>query len=172
MGDFRKLYIANTTIHHYEFWFRVPGIDRPFMTQIKVGGQEQIYKDADIDTLEYIIKQHQNTPKPFLISVDELSRNGKHIGLIYSFDKPVNMNQIERKFNENKEALVQQGKDIRIEYAVSLSNALDEKAQEMGGEIGEVRTEVVEDVKPGESVSGKIAEGVVVESRRGRPRKG
>ncbi len=166
-----KLFVANTTKHNYEFCYRVPGNDKMFVDHIKIGSQEQIYKDAEYEILDYIIKQHQNTPLPFLISVDELSRHKGHIGLIYSFDKPVNVNQIERKFRENDEALVQKGKDMRVEYAVSLSNALDGKAQEMGGEIGEVRTEVVEDVKPGESIDNKIAEGVVVESRRGRPRK-
>lgn len=171
MGEFRKLFIANTTRHQYEFCYRVPGIDRMFMDKIPVGGQTKIYKDAEIDVLEYIVKQHQNTPEPFLIETSELSRHRNHIGLIYQFDKEISTAQIERKWHEHDDALIEKGKQIRIENAVALSDSLNNQARQAGGEVGEVRTEVIEDVKPGESIKGKIAEGVEVQSRRSKPRK-
>lgn len=172
MSEFRKLFIANTTKHNYEFNFRVPGIDRIFMERIPVGGQVKIYKDAEIDVLEYIVNQHQNTPEPFLVPVNEVDRHKGHIGLIYQFDKEISAKQIERKFRENDDALIEKGKAIRIENAVALSAALNDQVAMSNTEVGEVRTEIVEDVKPGESIDRKIAEGVIVEGRRpGRPRK-
>ena len=165
MSEFRKLFVANTSKQHFEFCYRVPGNDRVFMNKIPVGGQVMLYKEAPIDVLEYIINQHQGHPKPFLISVDELSRHKGHIGLIYQFDKEIKASQIERKMHENDGALIERGKEIRMENAAALGVALDEQGADRGIDVGEVRTEIIEDIRTGEDTSGKIAEGVVVPRR-------
>lgn len=153
-----KLYVANTTKHIQEFAYRIPEYTKLFQQSIPVGGQLQIYQDSPKDVLEYIVNQHSDTPKPFILSADDAARHRGFVGLIYSFDKPVNANLIEGVFETNDTALKQDGLEIRKESAA----AVDAKLTEDGG-AGNLSVEVIEQTKPGEDNRGALNEKITVQ---------
>ena len=157
-----KLYVSNTTKHHQEFLYRIPEFTKVFQQRIPAGEQVLVYEDASKDVLEYIIKQHQDTPKPFMVSASEASRHRGFIGLIYNFDAPVKEALIESAFETNQDALKAEGLEIRKDAAVALNALVGDE----GGQLASV--EVVEMTKQGEVDKNAINEKISVTKTRGK----
>ena len=149
-----KLFVANTTMHIQEFLFRIPKSPQVIRRIINPGVQSEVY-DATRDVLEYIVEQHTDTPKPFMLSVEEAAKHRGFVGLIYSFDKPVQAERIGETMDANNGALTEQAQQLRMEEAAALSASINKNASEAGASVNAVETTVIEEGKPGDPNSGK-----------------
>lgn len=163
-GKTMKLFLANTTKHIQHLLFRLPGNARIFEQKIAPGSQSPIYQDSSRETLEYILKQHTDTPKPFVIPVDEVGKHPFFVGMIYSFDKPVPSFHIEETFIHNDEELEKEGLENRKAAAVAINETLQEGAKEMGASVSELELSVTEQSRQGEKAdTQKLQETIQVE---------
>lgn len=116
-----KLFIGNATRQNYVFAYRLP--ERKVVTQdVPHGGQIQITGDLSTKDIDAILEQHQ----PYgLVAVSDIDRTKAFAGLCYQFDKPIPITQLMRAMKHNVDALVERGKEIRKEVAISESNLLE-----------------------------------------------
>jgi hypothetical protein len=164
-----KLFIANATKHIQQFAYRIPEFPRVFQNEIRPGEQIVVYQDSDRATLEHIVKQHQECPKPFLIPVEELDKHKGFAGLIFSFDKPVPAFKIEETFSRNDEALEALGQEQRKEAAAALSATMEQSAQEVGATVSGVKMTVQEEGRKDDTNgTSKVNETIEVQGKGGK----
>lgn len=159
------LYIANTSKQHHQFMYRLPEQQIPRSDIIRIGAQMRI-GDLSREQIDHIIKQHQRYG---LKSVDELQRNRDYIGLLYSIDKPVPLNNervLGDTFAHNDEVLNDKAKDRREEAAVAVAENIQNTMQHHGVEVPRAEVEVVEDTRG----TPKVADGYEVVREGTRPR--
>ncbi len=159
-----KLYIANTKSQAETFSFRV-GENRQLISQnIPAGGQIQIYRDADRDTLEHIVAQHRRYG---LVAVADIDRTKPFISLCYQFDKPITDNQIKYGIEHNVEVLTEVGKERRDQAAVAIGSNIERAAEEAGQtRVNSLSLEIQEEKQPGDNSTG-INEVIHVDKQHG-----
>lgn len=114
-----KLYIANLTKQRHDFIYRVPNDPRLHQQDIPLGGQRQIWSEAPVSTLRYIVEQHERYG---LIPVTEVTRKRDFAGLCYSFDKPIDVEKMLFALDHNDGFLVQSSMEVRKQAAGAVMN--------------------------------------------------
>jgi hypothetical protein len=132
-----KLYIANCTKHVQMFMYAVPEEKGHRTQRIEMGGQILIYQDAALDTIKYIIGQHEQYG---LISSNEVPRTKTFIGLCYSIDRPVDIDRVLTAAEQNDDVLVRRGQEIRRDTAAIFANRLTEDV----GDLERARIDITE----------------------------
>ena len=158
-----KMFVANSTKQTVDFLYRVPESAGLRTQNIPIGGQIQISGDLTREAIDYIVSQHA---KYGLVEVAEISRVRDFSGLCYSIDKPVQPAKIEDLIRHNTGKLVEMGKKIRQEAAISASNALEAGMDEAGGSaapgVNKFEMSVVEENHDDRDEMPAIAEGIRV----------
>lgn len=117
-----KLYIGNCTHQQHDFNYRRPEMKSVLMQTIQAGGQVPLTGDLSTHDIASIIEQHA---KYGLVSVSDIDRTKPFIGLCYSIDKPISVENLRRGFMHNEAVLTQEGVKLREESAVALSNVIE-----------------------------------------------
>lgn len=160
-----KLYVMNCKKQDEVFSYRIME-SRQLMTQtIPKGGQLQVYRDADIDTLMHIVEQHR---KYGMVDAADIDRTKLFINLCYQIDKPFSPNQIMYGFQHNTDVLTERGKEQRDKAAVAISGNLEQVAQDMGGRVRDMDLQVMDDTK-GDTNTGLDEKIIVDRVHGGKP---
>jgi hypothetical protein len=134
---------------------------------IPVGSQIALSQDLTREAIDYIIEQHGRYG---MIEVSEIGSK-KFSGTCYSIDKPVPIARIEWLMNNNTDRLVELGKQIRQESAVSSNNMLEQSMDEAGGTeapgINKFEMSIVEENHDDRDARPAIAEGIRVSRGEG-----
>jgi hypothetical protein len=112
------LYIANTTKQNHVFVYRHREMSNPAMREIKRGQQIPI-SDITIEEARAIVKQHE---KYGIMDAAELSRRRDFAGLVYSIDKPVDIDQMLASFELNDKDLAKEAQQRREVQAAAISD--------------------------------------------------
>ena len=119
-----KLYVANTTQQVQDFQYRMPDSLKIYKQTIAIGGQIQVPGDISTADIDFIVEQHAIYG---MVDVKDIDRTKPYIGLCYSVDKHVNVERVKYALIHNNEVLVERGREIRKEAAVSVNNIIEEK---------------------------------------------
>lgn len=162
-----KLFIGNATRQNNVFTYRLP--ERKVVAQdVTHGAQIQITGDLSARDIDAILDQH----RPYgLVPVSEIDRTKDFAGLCYQTDKPIPITQLMRAMKHNVDALVERGKKIREEVAISESNLLENQLAD-GDRVEGLRKlemSVTEDNFDGREDRAPIAEGFRVAREAGEP---
>ncbi len=156
-----KMFVANSTKQTVDFLYRVPEAAGLRSQSIPIGGQVQISGDLTREAIDYIINQHA---KYGMVEAAEVSRVRDFSGLCYSIDKPVQPVKIEDLIRHNTGKLVEMGKKIRQEAAISANNSLEAGMDEAGGPaapgVNKFEMSVVEENHDDRDEMPAIAEGI------------
>jgi len=155
-----KLYVCNTSQQKHEFIYRMPErLQTSAPITIQPGSQAMII-DAPSEVLDAIVEQHRIYGMKHQNEVDTRSFNG----LIYSVDKPVELETIFLAEEANTEVLQAQGSEIRQNQAAAFSEKLD---SELDSSVASLSVEVIEEKRPG--VDSSLSETIAVDKpNRGR----
>lgn len=136
------LYVANTSKQHHDFVYRVPeDLHKIHHQKIMIGEQIKIHKEASPEILGAIVEQHTRYG---LIEASEVDRSKPFMGLLYQFDKPIDVNKFMYADEHNAGVLIEQGQMIRKEAAAALHQKIEEN---IDGQVLNLQTEVVEETK-------------------------
>lgn len=160
-----RLIIANCTTQPHDFVYRVPESNREKKQVIPAGGQAYVHDDAPKEVLLGIVAQHE---KYGLIDQSKLNRENKFIGLCFSFDGPVSMDEILTADDHNKGVLTDRAMERQLEMASAIRSKIDD--DEIG--VSSVSVEVVQDDKSAAQTGKKLAKGVEVIEAGETPRRG
>ena len=121
-----RLYIANLSRQDHEFQYRIPA-DEGFARQAKIvrinkGTQQQIHGEVPLPVIEAIIEQHRQYG---LIEASEVVRTKDFVGLCFSIDKPVNLDQMNYGVDHNSGVLYDRGVKNREEAALAADQAFE-----------------------------------------------
>ena len=164
------LYIANCMKQTYDFAYRIPGdefaVHRRLNTvSIPPGAQARIHGEAPMPVLEAIVEQHRAYG---IMPVDEIVRTREFVGICFSFDKPVPIDQLQYAIDHNTGVLFDRGEQQRQDAAIVVDQALEGT---IGQPMRSVELEVIE-----EADAPKLASGMRVtrdpEVARARARRG
>lgn len=126
------MYIANTTSQHRNFDYRIPAEDvstfgRTTTKRIEAGKQEQVHGEAPLVVLEAIVAQYRIYG---IMSEDEAVRAKGMVELVYSFDKPVNLDRLNYAFDHNKGVLFDRGTEMRRETAIAIDHTFEQELRQ------------------------------------------
>lgn len=169
------MYVANCTRQIQDFMYRLPEQTKVMKQIIDIGGQIRIPGDLSTPDVEAIVEQHAIYG---MVRVDEIDRTKPFVGVCYSLDKPVSVDKIRIALQHNQDVLVERGRKIREETAVSINNAMEDQTNAL--ESLEVSIEEIEKDGKDTQVNEKIRvdktapeTGPIRNARRGSvPRKG
>lgn len=154
-----RLYVANCSKYVQDFLYRLPEKkNQIFQKIIPIGGQVEV-RDAPMDTLVYIIKQHLHYG---LVPVEEIDRTKGFFGLCYSIDRPIDIEKIMNAIDHNEEQLELQSHEHRKRMAASLSNTIDNNMQHTESTLQSLEVEVVEQRKNEADSASKRKEAIQV----------
>lgn len=169
-----SLFIANTSKQVFELHYWVEGSpNKPVVTKIKPGSQENIYPQGSSIDHQRIVEQH----KPYgLISVSEIDRHDGFVGQCFQYDTPIPLDRLQSTMKRNEEELYAQAQERRKEAAAATDDTVRKAAQESEMKVSNFEVEITEveqkgvDQKVHEIIS--VGEGGTQEPRRrGRPRR-
>ena len=137
-----KLYVANCSKQEFHFTYALPEKVRPFMHNIRAGGQVEIYCETSADA-QIIVDQHG----PYgMKSIKDIKKGFG--GLVYQFDKPINVQAIEQGIEQKDQEMIERALEAQKVTAVASDDILARKAQEFGvTQKGALEIEVVEEKK-------------------------
>jgi hypothetical protein len=155
------MYVSNTTKQNVSFLYRVPESSGVRNQEIPVGSQVALSGDLSREAIDYIIDQHA---KYGMVEVSEIDRIKEFSGLCYSIDKPVPVGKIERLIHHNTGKLIELGKKIRQEAAMSGNSVLENDLDESGRpeRLRNFEMSIVEENHDDRDETPAIAEGVRV----------
>lgn len=134
------LYVANTSKQHHDFIYRVPEEFHKIRTQkIMIGEQIRVYQDDTIEKLNAIVEQHTRYG---LAAANEVDRTKPFIGLLYQFDKPIDVNKFMYADEHNAGVYEEQGREIRQTAAAALHNQIEQVGS---SQLQNLQAEVVEE---------------------------
>lgn len=141
------LYIANTTKQAHDFVFRIAGDSRLHRSQIPPGAQRTVWSNPTAEMIASVVAQHE---KYGLVDARRIDQTRAFVGLCFSVDRPVNLDQLLKVIEQNEAALDARGKTIRREAAATIwaSRREDEVGDDSGAKLKNLQVEIVEDTKP------------------------
>lgn len=169
-----SLFIANCSKQMFEIHYWVEGSpNKPVVTKIRPGAQENIYPQGNQVDHQRIVDQH----KPYgLIPVSEVDRHDGFVGQCYQFDTPIPLDRLQSTMKRNEEDLYAEAQQRRKEAAAATDDTVRRAAQESEMKVGNFEVEITEVEQKG--VDQKVHEVITVSSdapqesrRRGRPRR-
>lgn len=149
-----KLYLANTTKQLQQFHYRLPEVPEALRqppaqhVTIRIGGQECISEwgghDLQKYQIDHVIKQIETYGG---IDVNAINRiNGvdksSYYNYIYSIDKPIPPEKINRVILLNDNALVGWGRDIRKNAAIADNMLIQKGLENQGLKTGLLQTQI------------------------------
>ena len=146
------LWIANTTKQHHHLYFRLPdrgdGLRRLI---IEAGKQICIDDDLTMEEVNFIIKQYQRYD---ITDAREYSRRKGRVWLVYSIDKPVNLDQMLQTYEGNDKEMEKEALDRQVKQAAAIQDGIAETIHQMTGVDKEavrpaVEVETVEETSDG-----------------------
>lgn len=140
-----KLWIANCTKQNKEVPYRLPEVRRIFELKISAGQQACLpHEDLSKTQIDYFINQLKHYG---LRDANTVKNVREHVGLIYSIDKPVDMNRVAKVRERNDEIMT----DVVDESLKQSLLAADHSVRSQTGDHGRVDTvEVLESVPANE----------------------
>jgi len=168
------LYIANCSKQMFEIHYWVDGSpNKPVVTKIKPGAQENIYPQGSSVDHKRIVDQH----KPYgLIPVSEIDRHDGFVGQCYQYDKPIPLDRLQSTMQRNDDELYAQSQERRKEAAAATDDTVRRAAQESEMKVDNFEVEITEVEQKG--VDQQVHEVISVGEnsqeeprRRGRPRR-
>ena len=96
-----KIFLANTSGQNHIFNLRIPGTGKVYTSKVNAGGQVMVI-DGDKDIIDAAIA-HFDTYK--IPNIKEVDRTKHYFGQVYSVDKEISSELIERHFYEGGEKL-------------------------------------------------------------------
>lgn len=169
-----SLFIANCSKQNFEIHYWVEGSpNKPVVTKIRPGAQENIYPQGNRVDHQRIIDQH----RPYgLIPVSEIDRHDGFVGQCYQFDTPIPLDRLQSTMKRNDEDLYAEAQERRKEAAAATDDTVRRAAQESEMKVGNFEVEITEVEQKG--VDQTVHEVITVTAdapqeprRRGRPRK-
>ncbi len=169
-----SLFIANCSKQNFEIHYWVEGSpNKPVVTKIRPGAQENIYPQGNRVDHQRIIDQH----RPYgLIPVSEIDRHDGFVGQCYQFDTPIPLDRLQSTMKRNDEDLYAEAQERRKEAAAATDDTVRRAAQESEMKVGNFEVEITEVEQKG--VDQTVHEVITVSAdapqeprRRGRPRK-
>jgi hypothetical protein len=169
-----KLYIANVSKQTWEIHYWVDGSpNKPVVTKIKPGGQENIYPQGSSVDHQRIVDQHKTYG---LIPVSEVDRHDGFVGQCYQFGTPIPLDRLQSTMKRNEEDLYAQSQERRKEAAAATDDTVRRAAQESEMKVDNFEVEITEVEQKG--VDQQVHEVISVGDggqqeprRRGRPRR-
>ena len=162
-----RLFIANLGRQAHEFHYRVPadiGYSRQTqMRKIMPGEQAQIYSEAPLPVLEAIIDQHRQYG---LIEASEVAKTKEFIGLCFSIDTPMNLDQLHYGADHNAGVLFDRGVKNREEAAMAVDRVFEhafDEAHHRGELRGSTTLKAVEVETLEDGEQPKFGEGIRVD---------
>jgi hypothetical protein len=133
-----KLFVANTSKQHHDFAYRLAEDKNIRIETIRIGSQVCVGGDSlTHEMIAKIIEQHA----PYgLRDAKTLSGVKDFVGLCYSIDKPVPMDNMLVLFEKNDVVLNDRAADRREDIAASIAH--NTQAQMEGADVTLQRTEV------------------------------
>lgn len=169
-----KLFIANCSKQTFEIHYWVEASpNKPVVTKIRPGAQENIYPQGNRVDHQRIVDQH----KPYgMIPVSEVDRHDGFVGQCYQFDTPIPLDRLQSTMKRNEEDLYAEAQERRKEAAAATDDTVRRAAQESEMKVGNFEVEITEVEQKG--VDQKVHEVITVSPdapqeprRRGRPRR-
>lgn len=162
-----RLYIANLSRQDHDFWYRVPAeegfVKQAQFRKIHKGTQQQIHNEAPRVVLEAIVEQHRQYG---LIEASEVTKTKDFVGLCFSFDQPVNLDQMNYGVDHNSGVLYDRGVRNREEAALAADQAFETTlvdAQHRGEIRGSTMVKKLHVETLEESDAPKFGEGITVD---------
>ncbi len=153
-----KMYIANCSMQHQDFQYRVLGQNALRIQRIEMGGQIPLSGDLQSEDIDYIVEQHERYG---LISVTEIDRTKGFFGLCYSVDKPVDVNKLRYSLEHNNKVLVERGVELRKQAAIATNNLIEDSV--IGNTLKNLEMSVVEEKSGGFEGHDPFAEGIRID---------
>jgi hypothetical protein len=136
------LYIANTSKQHHDFLYRIPEeVGRTRVQKIPMGEQIRIHKEDTLEVLMAIVDQHARYG---LTAADEVDRTKPFIGLLYQFDKPIQIEKFMYADEHNAGVYEEVGREIRQTAAAALHNQIEQVGD---SQLQNLQSEVVEETR-------------------------
>lgn len=145
-----RLFICNTSKQHHDFTYKLPHENTFRMESIRSGSQIRLAMDMTADVIAEII--HQHTPYG-LKDANKLSSVKEYVGLCYSIDKPVPLDNLLYLFETNGPKLNERAQVKREEVAVATAEQLSERMQELGVSVPRTEVTMEEDTKGTQSIN-------------------
>lgn len=159
-----QLFIANLTNQHRDFTYRIPGEVNYRTEHIAIGKQTRLPAELTSEELAGIIKQYE----PYgMVAANQLKNIREFVGLCYSIDKPVPMDNMIHTFDHNTEALNDKAVDRREQTAAAIAAGITNKMHDH--DVTVARTEV--EFTEATDGTGKVAEGYEIPAEGVQPRK-
>jgi hypothetical protein len=142
------LYIANCMKQTYEFIYRVPGDDMQTLRKLNTvtispGTQARVHVEAPLSVLDAIVDQHRHYG---LVPVSEMVTTRGFVGICYSFDRPVPLDQLQYAVDHNDGVLFDRGTKQQEDAAIVVDQALESTIGARTGQpLRAVEIEVAED---------------------------
>ena len=162
-----RLYIANLGKQAHEFHYRVPAeIGYARQTQIRrlePGTQQQIHGEVPLPVIEAIVDQHRQYG---LIEASEVVKTKDFVGLCFSIDTPVNLDQMNYGVDHNAGVLYDRGVKNREEAAIAFDHAVEQnliEAQHRGELRGSATLKAVSVETLEDADAPKFGEGIKVD---------
>jgi hypothetical protein len=157
-----RLYICNTSKQHVDFTYKIPGESTFRLETIKAGSQTMLPFDMDELLVAEILKQHAPYHPPSgLRDANSLSNVKEYVGLCYSIDKPVPLDNLLYLFETNGPKLNERAKDLREKTAVATASVIKDKMSEMGIDVTGAEVTMEEDVRGPKSINEGYEVGIV-----------
>jgi hypothetical protein len=141
-----KLFIANTTKQHHDFAYRLPEDKNVRIETIRIGTQVAVGGDLSMDVIARIIEQHSAYG---LRDARTLSGVKDFVGLCYSIDKPVPMDNMLVLFERNDEVLNERADQRREDIAGAIAHNTQSQMEGADVTLQRAEVEVVEETKNG-----------------------
>ncbi len=155
-----KMFIANCTKQVQDFIYRPVESRGNRMQRIEIGQQIQLAGDLNQSDIDAIVDHHALYG---LLSVEDARKvRGRFVGMCYSIDKPVKIEDMQIVLSRNDDVLTDRGQELRKEAAVATSAAIQQ-----GGDnsLRALETSITEVKKDGGEPD--VQEGVRVDRNAG-----
>lgn len=168
-----SLFIANCSKQQFEIHYWVEGSpNKPVVTKIRPGGQENVYPQGNSVDHQRIVDQHKAYG---LMPVSEIDRHEGFIGQCYQFGTPIPLDRLQSTMKRNEEELYEQAQERRKEAAAATDDTVRRAAAESEMKVENFEVEITEVEQKG--VDQRVHEVITVgddeapKRGRGRPRR-
>lgn len=126
------LWIANTTKQNHHLYYRLPGRSyggKPPCLIIPAGKQAYL-EDLTNEDVAFILNDYARYG---IIDAREYSRRKGRIWLVYSIDKPVNIDQMLQTYEGNDKEMEKEALDRQVRQAAAIQDGIAETIHQMTG---------------------------------------
>lgn len=162
------LWICNTTKQNHNFPFRIPGRGNGLRQVMIEAGKQVHLDDLTSEEIAGILQQHARYE---LTDAREYSRRKGRKWLVYSIDKPVNVDQMLQTYEGNDKEMEKEAFERQVKQAAGVQDAIAESLHQMtGADKNAVRPSVeVETIEDTDDGRPSVALGVEVPSNPNAP---